>query len=148
MVFRFPKTLDPITLFHSPAVPASKRVLTLLKQASATASETATEDQASDTNIHAAKQRGEFQLQVSTEAPTTDQVRSILEFVADAQAAGRTSYAAGEVVAGARDAADALRKFKEDQSKFARPITVDWTNGRAVVGDNESEILKMVRQAE
>lgn len=24
--------------------------------------------------------------------------------------------------------------------------TVDWTNGRAVIGDDESEILRMVRQ--
>lgn len=42
------KTLDVISLFHKPSVPASLRVLTILKQASAHASETATEDQATD----------------------------------------------------------------------------------------------------
>jgi len=50
-------------------------------------------------------------------------------------------------VQGARDAEDALKKFKEDSGRFVRPVTVDWTNGQAVVGDEESAILKMVRQA-
>lgn len=62
---------------------------------------------------------------------------------------------------------DALRKFKQNESLFQRPVTVDWNNGRAgtysvsqtgifqgcighyllllVVGENESEILKLVK---
>jgi hypothetical protein len=51
------------------------------------------------------------------------------------------------VIRGAKDAEDAVKRFKESgEGVFVRPITVDWTNGRAVVGDNESEILKMVHQ--
>ncbi|KAJ5952939.1 uncharacterized protein N7479_011352 [Penicillium vulpinum] len=134
------KTLDPITLFHSPAIKASTRTLNLLKQASATASETATEDQASDHSTHSKKQRGEFELEL----------RSILDYISPINGAGgqgeKVSYSVSELVKGARDAEDALKKFKEDNENFVRPITVDWVNGRAVIGDNESEILRMVRQ--
>jgi hypothetical protein len=49
-----------------------------------------------------------------------------------------------DLVQGAKDAKDALELFKKDEGKFVRPVTVDWTHGKAVVGDNESEILKTV----
>jgi hypothetical protein len=119
------KTLDPITLFHSPSIPASTRVLNILKQASATASETATEDQASDYSPHAKAQRGEFELEITTSPPTTDQLRSILDYVSPASGVGqgeKLTYGVGELVKGARDAEDALKKFKEDNSNFVRPI--------------------------
>ncbi|KAJ5368038.1 uncharacterized protein N7496_007798 [Penicillium cataractarum] len=148
-MFRFSKTLDPITLFHSPTLAPSTRVLNILKQASITASETATEDQASDTTLQAAQQRGEFELEVTTAAPTTDQLHSILEYISPvggSGAGGKAVYGVGELVKGARDAEDAVKRFKEDQGRFVRPVTVDWVNGRAVIGDNESEILRMVRQ--
>ncbi|KAJ5143564.1 uncharacterized protein N7515_002351, partial [Penicillium bovifimosum] len=149
-MFRFSKTLDPITLFHAPTLQASTRALNILKQASATASETATEDQASDYARHAKVQRGEFELEVTTSPPTVDQLRSILDYVSPVSGAGglgeKNTYGVGELIKGARDAEDALKKFKEDNSSFVRPITVDWVNGRAVIGDNESEILRMVRQ--
>ncbi|BAE62798.1 thioredoxin-like protein [Aspergillus flavus] len=140
MVFRFPKTLDPITLFHSPSAPASQNALKTLQRALAAAE--AGEPQTT--------KRGEFQLEVTTEAPTTDQLRNILDYVtADPAGAGsnRVVYGVEQVVKGARDAEDALKKFKENGAQgIVRPITVDWTNGRAVLGDNESEILKMVHQ--
>ncbi|KAJ5607747.1 hypothetical protein N7537_004366 [Penicillium hordei] len=149
-MFRFSKTLDPITLFHSPSIQASTRTLNILKQASSTASETATEDQASDHSTHAKQQRGEFELEVTTSPPTTDQLRSILDYISPVSGVGgpgdKVTYGVAELVKGARDAEDALKKFKEDNEKFVRPITVDWVNGRAVIGDNESEILRMVRQ--
>ncbi|EPS28494.1 hypothetical protein POX_f07578 [Penicillium oxalicum] len=151
-MFRFSKTLDPITLFHSPSLAPSTRVLNILKQASIAASETATEDQASDHTAHAKQQRGEFELEVTTAPPTTDQLRSILDYIspvsggAGAAPEGKASYGVGELIKGARDAEDAIKRYKEDQERFVRPVTVDWVNGRAVIGDNESEILRMVRQ--
>ncbi|KAJ5439097.1 uncharacterized protein N7458_010095 [Penicillium daleae] len=151
-MFRFSKTLDPITLFHSPTLAPSIRALNILKTASIAASETATEDQASDHSAHAAQQRGEFELEVTTAPPTADQLHSILEYispVSETSGAGgkaKAIYGVGELVKGARDAEDAIKKFKEDGGRFVRPVTVDWVNGRAVIGDNESEILKMVRQ--
>ncbi|CAI7568411.1 unnamed protein product [Penicillium palitans] len=149
-MFRFSKTLDPITLFHSPSIQASTRTLNILKQASATASETATEDQASDHSTHSKQQRGEFELEVTTSPPTTDQLRSILDYISSVSGVGgpgdKVTYGVAELVKGARDAEDALKKFKEDNENFVRPITVDWVNGRAVIGDNQSEILRMVRQ--
>ncbi|KAE8350436.1 thioredoxin-like protein [Aspergillus coremiiformis] len=141
MVFRFPKTLDPITLFHNPSSQASKNALATLKRAL-----TAAEAGEAQTT-----KRGEFQLEVTTAPPTTDQLRNILDYVTgDPAGAGnnRVFYAVEQVVKGARDAEDAVKRFKEGglDGGFVRPVTVDWTNGRAVVGDNESEILKMVHQ--
>ncbi|RAH42882.1 uncharacterized protein BO66DRAFT_443143 [Aspergillus aculeatinus CBS 121060] len=142
MVFRFAKTLDPITLFHTPSNPASKNAYKILQRAS-------TQAQSPDAP---AGGRGEFQLEVTTAPPTTDQLRNILDYVtgnpAGAGAPDKGSRCAvGEVVRGAKDAEEAIRRFKGDpEGTFVRPITVDWTNGQAVVGDNESEILKMVQQ--
>ena len=90
------------------------RAHTLLKQISAQASDTATIDQATD---HAAQnkiQRSEFQLDVTEETPTGDQLRSILEYVGPKKAR--------EVVEGARDEADALKRLKEDPNKFRAPV--------------------------
>jgi hypothetical protein len=120
------KTLDPITLFHSPALKASTRTLNILKQASATAGETATEDQASDHSRHATQQRGEFELEVTTGPPTLDQLRSILDYISPVSGIGgpgeKVTYGVGELVKGARDAEDALKKFKEDNENFAKPV--------------------------
>ncbi|KAJ5100652.1 hypothetical protein N7456_006704 [Penicillium angulare] len=149
-MFRFSKTLDPVTLFHSPTLASSTRTLNLLKQASITASETATEDQASDYSSHAKQQRGDFELEVTTDLPTTDQLRSILDYISPVSGVGgqgeKATYGVSELVKGARDAEDAIKRFKEDKESFVRPVTVDWVNGRAVIGDQESEILKMVRK--
>lgn len=123
------KTLDPITLFHSPTLAPSTRVLNILKQASIAASETATEDQASDTTAHAQQQRGEFELEVTTAAPTVDQLRNILDYISPVTVSGagagaqeKVSYGVGEIVKGARDAEDAVKRFKEDQGRFVRPV--------------------------
>ncbi|KAK0110676.1 hypothetical protein ONS96_002278 [Cadophora gregata f. sp. sojae] len=135
-MFRFHKTKDVITLFHKASSPASMRVNALLKQASANASEHATEDQASDHSAQLKPSRAEFELEVTEEPPTQDQLKSILEYVG----AQKTST----IIKGARDEADAMRKLKENSESFQTPVTVDWANGRAVAGDNESEILKMI----
>ncbi|KFZ10677.1 hypothetical protein V502_07995 [Pseudogymnoascus sp. VKM F-4520 (FW-2644)] len=136
-MFRFRKGLDVITLFHSPTAPASMRVHSLLKQASATAGETATEDQASD---HAQQTKNsvetQFELNVVEDAPTPDQLKSILEYVG--------ANGAGKVIQGATSEKDALTKWKKDSGSFQRPLTVDWNNGKVVAGDNESEILKLL----
>ncbi|KAL8908528.1 MAG: hypothetical protein Q9207_000738 [Kuettlingeria erythrocarpa] len=178
-MFRFHKTLDVITLFHKASSPASIRAQTILKQISAQASETATEDQATDHSSQNKLQRTDFELNVTEDPPTSDQLRTILQYV------GSGSGSAGQIVEGAVDEADALKKLKEDPNKFKRPVVcvspiadptpskqgrltsnqiVDWNNGRAsehsvshkqrvrkltyhaVASDNESEIMKMIRQ--
>ncbi|KIW71505.1 hypothetical protein PV04_03662 [Phialophora macrospora] len=138
-MFRAGKTLDVITLFHKPSVQASIRAQTLLKQASAQASQSATEDQASDhTHQNQTVTRTDpFELEVTEAAPTPDQLRSIFEYVGSGKA--------GELVQGAASESDALRKVKEDGGLFIRPVTVDWNEGRAVIGDNDSEILKLLK---
>ncbi|KAK2765085.1 hypothetical protein FQN54_008784 [Arachnomyces sp. PD_36] len=141
------KSLDVITLFHKPSLPASSRALNLLKQASSEASETATEDQASDHTSHSKAQRSEFELDVTESAPTPDQLKSILEYVGGSGAVGGSGKPS-DIIQGARDQADAVKKLQEDGGKesFLRPVVVDWNNGKAVIGGNESAILKMIRE--
>ncbi|KAL5091097.1 thioredoxin-like protein [Trichoderma sp. SZMC 28012] len=127
-MFRFHKTLDIITLFHKASSPASVRVSNLLKQASTSAQKSATQD--------AETRREPFELNITEDAPTVDQVQTILEYVGQSGAA--------QVVKGARDDKDALKKFKENKENLLRPLTVDWSNGKAIAGDNESEILKLL----
>ena len=108
------KSLDVITLFHKPSVPSSLRVLTLLKQVSAHASETATEDQAADHTHQNKLQRTEFQLNVTEDPPTGDQLRTILEYTGENKA--------GQIVAGARGATDAMQTLAKDIGKFKAPV--------------------------
>lgn len=109
------KGLDVITLFHSPTAPASMRVHSLLKQASAAAGETATEDQASDhTQQTKSSTQTQFELNVIEDAPTPDQLKSILEYVGE--------NGAGKVVQGATSGKDAFTKWKKDSGSFQRPL--------------------------
>ncbi len=124
-----------ITLFHKPSIQASVRAQTLLKQASAQAGETATEDQASD-HSHQNRRSEPFDLEVTESDPTPDQLKSIFEYVGSGKAS--------ELVKGAASESDALRKVKENGGLFNRPVIVDWNEGKAVVGDKESEILKLL----
>ncbi|PNP44910.1 hypothetical protein TGAMA5MH_03324 [Trichoderma gamsii] len=127
-MFGFRKTLDIITLFHKASSPASVRVSNLLKQASTSAQTNAVND--------ASARRDPFELNITEDAPTLDQVETILQYVGQ--------HGASQVVKGARDDKDALRKFKENKENLLRPLTVDWSNGKAIAGDNESEILKLL----
>lgn len=169
------KSLDTITLFHRPSLSSSTRVLTLLKQASAQASETANEDQASNHSYQNKIQRSDFELNITEEPPTSDQLRSILEYVGGSRAK--------DVVEGARNEADAIKSLAQDPSKFRAPVVRILDQGRmlisidadgacrqltgamvglvsmrqriqkypdtnffAVIGDGESEIIKMINQ--
>ncbi|RYP22189.1 hypothetical protein DL765_001837 [Monosporascus sp. GIB2] len=139
-MFRFHKSKDIVTLFHKASSPASLRAANLLKQVSANATESATEDQASDhtAQTNSFRQRPEFELNITEDPPTTDQLRTILEYV------GKNKISS--VVNGASTENEALKKFKESADNFKRPVVVDWHNGKAVASENESEILKMLEQ--
>lgn len=103
-----------VTLFHKPSLPASTRVATLLKQASAQASETATEDQASDHSHQNKAQREPFELEITESAPTPDQLSNILEYLGNSKVS--------ELVKDASSPSDALRKLKSDPESFQRPV--------------------------
>ncbi|CAF9926099.1 MAG: hypothetical protein GOMPHAMPRED_004060 [Gomphillus americanus] len=137
-MFRFHKPKDVITIFHKPSVAASTRALNLLKQITAQASENATEDQASDHSAQNKINRNDLDLDVSEEAPTGDQLKTIIEYLGVDKA--------NTVVRGANSITDAIKKLEQDKNLFQHPIIVDWNNGRAVHGDNESAILKMIRE--
>merc|ERR1711939_64212 len=101
------------------------------------AQSSATEDQASDHDNQSRLQRTDFNLDVQETPPTPDQLTSILDYLGPSKA--------GTVVEEATGTSDALRKFNAKQQAFQRPVTVDWNNGRAVVGDDESELMRLVR---
>ncbi|KAI1019674.1 hypothetical protein LB504_009623 [Fusarium proliferatum] len=136
-MFRFHKTLDIVTVFHKASSPASVRVANLLKQVSANATSGATLDQASDHSAQTAPIRDQFELNITEDPPTDDQVKTILEYVG--------SNSIPKVIKGANNEKEALRKFKESKESFIRPVVVDWNNGKAIAGDNESEILKLLK---
>merc|ERR1712070_589321 len=137
VILQEPLQRDVITLFHAPSVPASMRAHAILKQAAATAQSSATEDQASDHDNQSRLQRTDFNLDVQETPPTPDQLTSILDYLGPSKAS--------TVVEEATGTSDALRKFNAKQQAFQRPVTVDWNNGRAVVGDDESELMRLVR---
>ncbi|CAD0094913.1 unnamed protein product [Aureobasidium vineae] len=103
------------------------------EQTAAAAQSTATIDQASSHPQQSKVERTDFELGL----PTNDQLTNIFEYL------GQDKI--GNVIEGASSPTEALRKLKENGSLFQRPLVVDWGNGRAVSGDNESEILKLLQ---
>ncbi|KAF2872990.1 thioredoxin-like protein [Massariosphaeria phaeospora] len=126
-----------VTLFHKPSNSESTRVLNILKQANAQSAAHATEDQASSHNALNKQERTEFELDVTEAPPTGDQLKNILDYLGGGSAS--------TVIQGARDNSDALRRLTENGDAFQRPVIVDWNQGKAVVGENESEILALLR---
>lgn len=108
------KTKDIVTLFHKASSPASVRVATLLKQASANATEHATEDQASDHSAQTTPHRAEFELNITEDPPTPDQLQTILQYV------GKSAISS--VVKGASSESEALKIFRQSAEAFQRPV--------------------------
>ncbi|KAI9831535.1 MAG: hypothetical protein M1826_003425 [Phylliscum demangeonii] len=131
-MFRLHKTLDVITLFHRPAQASSARILNLLRQAAEMADK-ASKDERDPKERFAPVN---FELNVTEEPPTSDQLRNIMDYVG----LGKI----GALVRGAKSEADVLKKVKEDPDSFQRPVTVDWNNGRAVVGEEAQDIVDML----
>ncbi|EGO53067.1 hypothetical protein NEUTE1DRAFT_92009 [Neurospora tetrasperma FGSC 2508] len=128
-MFKFlqPKVLDTITLFHKASNPASIRIATLLKQAAGSGA--AVSD-------NAPAKKSDFELNITEEAPTTEQLRTMLDYV------GKTGISS--IISNAQNETEALKKFKENGDNLNRPIVVDWNNGKVFTGDNESAILKLL----
>ncbi|KAG6003344.1 hypothetical protein E4U21_002121 [Claviceps maximensis] len=136
-MFRFHKSLDIVTVFHKASSPASTRVANLVKQISANAQAGATLDQASDHTAQTEARRDPFELSITEDPPTVEQVQTILDYI------GKEGI--HKVIKGATNEKDALKKFRESKESFLRPVTVDWNNGKAIAGDSESEILKLLK---
>jgi len=81
---------------------------------SAHASETATEDQATDHTHQNKLQRTEFQLNITEDPPTGDQLRTIIEYSGDGEA--------GQIIDGARDMSDAIKRMSQDIKRFKAPV--------------------------
>jgi hypothetical protein len=113
------KSLDIVTVFHKASSPASTRVANLVKQISANAQAGATLDQASDHTAQTKVTRDPFELNITEEAPTVEQVQTILDYV------GKTGIS--KVIKGAHDEKDALKKFRQSRETFLRPV-VSWVS--------------------
>lgn len=108
------KTKDIVTLFHKASSPASVRVASALKQASANATEHATEDQASDHSAQTAADRDEFELNITEDPPTPDQLQTILQYVG--------KPAISSIIKGAATESEAMKLFKQSAENFQRPV--------------------------
>ena len=86
------------------------RVANLLKQASTKATAGASNDQASESTAS----REQFELNITEDLPTEDQVRTILEYV------GKSGIPS--IVKGAQTEKDALKKYKESKENLLRPV--------------------------
>lgn len=89
---------NAVTLFHKPSSSASSRILSRLKEATSA-------DAANPAPI---------QLEVTEGSPTTDQLKSILDY------AGESNLT--KVVGGAKDITEAQRKVRMDGEALTRPI--------------------------
>lgn len=99
------KSLDVIQLFHKAGSPASTKAADLLKRISIRASESASEDKAN---------RDPFELQVTEEPPTQDQLQTMLDYAGD--------KGISSIVEGANTSSEALRLVRENVDKLRRPI--------------------------
>lgn len=82
---------------------------------SANSSSSATEDQASDHTAQTSPaRREEFQLDITEEPPTSDQLQTILGYV------GHKGIPS--IVEGAINESEALKKFKANPDNFKRPV--------------------------
>lgn len=103
----------------------------MLKQAHAQAAAHSTEDQASSHQAQEKLERMEFDLDVTEAPPTGDQLKNILEYLGG-------SGTASQVIRGAQNETDALKKLNENGDLFERPVvsteTMKWKAVLTVLG--------------
>lgn len=85
-----------------------------MKQISASAQAGATVDQASDGTAQTQARRDPFELNITEEPPTAEQVQTILEYV------GKENI--HKVIKDADNEQDALEKFRASRDSFLRPL--------------------------
>ncbi|KAK6503602.1 hypothetical protein TWF481_008615 [Arthrobotrys musiformis] len=136
-MFRFHKTLDVLTLFHSSRSEASNRVLSALKTAN-TAAEESSVAPSTNGNTNGGNSKQIFELDIVEGPMTTTQLRSILDYVGENKV--------GDIVEGARGVHDAMKILEGAKGVDAvkRPIVVDWNNGRVVLGEKQSALQQLV----
>lgn len=71
-------------------------------------------DQAADHSGQNKLQRSDFELNVTEEPPTNDQLKTIIEYAGERKAS--------QIVDGASDALDAMHKLSQDKNKFRAPV--------------------------
>lgn len=72
-------------------------------------------DQASNHTVQTSHKRpDDFELNITEDSPTVDQVKTILEYVGPSKIS--------TIVSGAENEKDALRKFNMDPNTFQRPV--------------------------
>jgi len=136
MFSAFTRRLPQIAIFHRPSVPASDKALELLRSA-ASAPYPPSKPQAGPL---------EFDLEVTHNLPTVDQLRAISGYSPKGGLSGFLSGSgAGEQVGSAEKV---LALAGQSPDSFKWPVVVDWSGGKASIGDIEGvkEILEGIRK--
>ncbi|KAK9459109.1 thioredoxin-like protein [Lipomyces oligophaga] len=111
-----------ITLFHSPTSSASRRILQCLKQHESSVSNRL------------------YDLDVTEGVPTRDQLKTILKY------AGETKVSS--IVPGATSYTEATAILEGGEKNILRPMVIDWSNGKAILGDDEPAVKKLLSTLE
>ncbi|KAL0573324.1 hypothetical protein V5O48_008622 [Marasmius crinis-equi] len=132
MFSAFRRVVPEISIFHNPSSPPSSKALSLLRAA--------TSGPYPPTN--AKNPPLDFKLEVVEAPPTTDQLRTILSFSSqDSTATSLFLSAHPSSPFASSTGTPSLNKVTEVGAKNPNalkwPIVVDWTAGRACVGDVE-----------
>lgn len=91
------------------------RAANILKKASAAASEASVADtQQSSSSAGPSVEREDFQLDITDELPTNDQLQTILEYTGKGKI--------GSVIKGATNLNEAFKKYRENVESFQRPV--------------------------
>ncbi|PFH46916.1 hypothetical protein AMATHDRAFT_68807 [Amanita thiersii Skay4041] len=145
------RRLPEISIFHNPSSPPSTQSLALLRSALSGPY---------PPNTPGSTQPLTFSLSVVEAPPTADQLRTIMAYLSSASGSGSSSLAAASTLFSAHPSAPALTERPTDAETIVElaqanpnvvrwPIVVDWSGGRASVGDVEGvrRILEALRKA-
>ncbi|KAK9477427.1 thioredoxin-like protein [Lipomyces japonicus] len=126
MFSSFNSVRSVITLFHSAKSQPSITVLNFLK------------NQAS---LQSSKK---FDLEILTTPPTNDQLRTILKYLGGGVGKVSAIVPGANGVDEASNILQAAGSAAGDEGKLVTPITVDWLNGKAVLGNDEHGLKKLI----
>jgi hypothetical protein len=118
---------------HSPASQPSQKALALLKAA------------ASEPYPAGGAAPLDFDLDVAEEVPTADQLGTIAEYAAVPLSAFVSAHPSSAGEGGAQSAQGLAKMAERAPGAFKWPVVVDWTGGRASVGNVEG-VKKMLEE--
>ncbi|EGN92641.1 hypothetical protein SERLA73DRAFT_190825 [Serpula lacrymans var. lacrymans S7.3] len=147
MFSAFKRSLPQVSIFHNPSSPPSVKALSVLRS-SLSLPYPSTKPSSPPL---------QFDLEVVESAPTADQLSIILSYLPSSKSSSPppalsaffSSHPTAPSPSERPQSADGLvRLVSQNPSAFRWPVVVDWTGGRASIGDVEGvgRILEAIRQ--